>query len=162
MYLHGKRSNSRSCSCPMGDPKGPSDLIGEHLDPQAGDKTSQHRAGQKVGKKGQPKKPEHKKQQPGQQGNSQGILQSHRIINRSKSYQCRRQERGDGSIRACNNLAGTGEDGEQHEWNNARIETGCGGQTSQLGISNIERDDHRRQCDAGGDLPREISDFGPA
>jgi len=65
MCLRGKRSSSRYFFFGMmGDPETPSDLIGEHLDPQAGDKTSQHRAGQKVGKKRQPKKPEHKKQQP--------------------------------------------------------------------------------------------------
>ena len=58
----------------MGDPEDSSDLIGKHLDPQAGDESSQHRAGQKVGKKLQPEEPEHKKEQPGQQGDGQGIV----------------------------------------------------------------------------------------
>ena len=55
-----------------------------------------------------------------------------------------------------------GEEGKYRQWNDARVETKRGRQASHLRVADIERDDQRRQRDAGGDLPREIGDFDPA
>ena len=50
------------CSSDMGRPKNFPDLVGQHLDSQAGDEAGQHCSGKEIGKKSQPKKPKQEKQ----------------------------------------------------------------------------------------------------
>ena len=147
MELFGDRRQSRSFS--MSSPKDPSDLVGQHLDPQAGDEAGQHRPGEEIGEKRQPEKPEHKEQQAAHQSKGQGILHPQRVSYRSKANKHRSHDRSNGGIRASHDMARAGEEGKYREWNDARIEAKHRRQPGHLRISYIEGDDQRRQGNAG-------------
>ena len=114
----------------------------------------------KVGQKRQPKEPENKEQESAHQCQGQGIFHPQRIAYGSKTDEQRTQDRGNGGIRASHDMTRAGENGEYSQWNDARIEAEDRRQPGHLGVSDIERDDQRRQGDAARDFVGQICPRG--
>jgi hypothetical protein len=111
-------------------------------------KARHHGAREEVGEERQPEEPEDEKQQRADHSQCQGVLQAKRLPGRGEGDEGGPDQGGHGSVGARHQVARAGEQGEDRQRDDGRVETGRGGQAGHLRVADVQRNHQGGQRDA--------------
>ena len=89
-------------------------------------------------------------------GQGEGVLQAQRVPGRGEGDQGGADQPGHGGVGARHQVARAGEQGEDRQRNDGRVEAGHGRQAGHLRVADVERDHQGGQGDARRDLPGDV------
>ena len=90
------------------------------------------------------------------QGQGEGVLQTQRVPGRGKGDEGGADQPGHGGIGAGHQVARAGEQGEDRQRNDGRIEAGYRGQAGHLGVADVERNHQGGEGDARRGLAGDV------